>query len=76
MSRFAGRNYWDERERTRPPMAPAAQVLNYRIQGYVVEAALPRFVDKEGAVNLEKDWAVNDRIVDSDGSPSTFEIQD
>lgn len=23
-SRYAGRNYWDERERTKPPMAPAA----------------------------------------------------
>lgn len=51
-------------------MPPGSQVLDARVAGYVVEAAIPRFISREGTLT-ENDWAVEDRLVNDNGSMLT-----
>lgn len=36
-----------------------------------MEAAIPRFISREGTISGENDWAIEDRIVDDNGSMLT-----
>jgi len=57
-------------------MPPGAQVLKARIAGYVVEAAIPRFISREGNLVAQNDWGISDRLVDDDGSMLTHKEDD
>jgi hypothetical protein len=69
-ARWPGRSFWDKRISKATPMPPGSQVLDARVAGYVVEAAIPRFISREGTLT-DNDWAVEDRIVDDNGSMLT-----
>ena len=45
------KKYWGE------PQPPASQILEAGLTGYVAEAAVPRFVSKNGNVNGDRNWA-------------------
>jgi len=51
-----GDGYWASYERNLPSMLPASQVLLGGVQGYVAEAAVPRFVTKDGDQNFLRQW--------------------
>lgn len=44
------------------------------MQGFVAEAAIPRFVSKQGTVNTERNWSIFDRMVDSDSNRNNFDL--
>ena len=72
-ARFKDWTFWKNYEENRPPMPPGSQAVQIasKVAGYVAFAALPRFVDKEGNVNPNRNWARGDRIVDTDGNMRT-----
>ena len=43
------------------------------MRGFVAEAAIPRFVDKLGNVNPERNWSEYEKIVSQDGKTSTYD---
>lgn len=44
------------------------------MQGFVAEAAIPRFVSKQGTVNNERNWGIFDRMVDTDLSRENYDV--
>jgi len=48
-------------------MLPASQVLLGGVQGYVAEAAVPRFVTKDGDQNFLRQWELKDKIIETNG---------
>lgn len=64
------KKYWGE------PQPPASQILEAGLTGYVAEAAVPRFVSKNGNVNGDRNWAEGEakkeKMVDTDGYRQTY----
>jgi hypothetical protein len=51
---------------------PASLALQGKLQGYVAEAAVPRFVNKNGQPVLGRRWNDDDKMVDTDEDSSYF----
>ena len=60
--------YWGQAQ------APASQALAGNVQGFVAEAAIPRFVSNQGTVNNERNWSLYERMVDIDGNPNNYDL--
>lgn len=48
--------------------------LSGLMNGFVAEAAIPRFVSKDGTVNNERNWAQFDRMVDTDTTVDNYDL--
>ena len=46
--------------------APASQALVGNMRGFVAEAAVPRFVSKQGTVNGFRRWDILDKMINLD----------
>jgi hypothetical protein len=44
------------------------------LQGFVAEAAIPRFITKNGQVNSDRDWTDGEKIVSKDSSTETYDF--
>jgi hypothetical protein len=67
--------YWGRyQENWGQPQAPASQALLGGLQGFVAEAAIPRFITKNGQINGDRSWATGEKIVSEDDDLETFDF--
>ena len=67
--------FWQRYEETwGGAQPPASQALLGGLEGFVAEAAVPRFVDRLGAVNTLRNWGELDKMRDTDAKPWTYEF--
>lgn len=65
--------FWINYFKQPPTTTPASLALSAGVTAYVVEAAVPRFVSTVGDTQLNVDWHLNDRILDTNSYTKTFE---
>ena len=63
-SRYA--NNWGQAQ------PPASQALLGGLQGYVAEAAVPRFVSRNGELNEDRNWSEKDKMINI-STPNSFD---
>jgi len=61
------KKYWGK------PQPPASQALAGGLTGYVAEAAVPRFVSKNGNLNTDRDWTTGEKMIDQDQERDSYD---
>ena len=58
-------DYWFAYSERLPTTTPASMALYAGVRGFVAEHAIPRFVNTAGDQQPNVNWAVDDRVLDT-----------
>lgn len=66
-------DYWQNYTKSQPTTNAANIVMGAEVTAYVAMHAIPRFVNREGDVQLYANWHLNDRFVNKDLNAKSYD---